>query len=259
MAQSLKSLQKLSKTILAFKDTPQERAKLLAWTFSRDLDSFIEVNVGLDPKNHQRYQLTVDPAYLSLPNRDYYLNATAKMRRFRQAYIEFMQTQQAALQKLGFDYQTQPDKILQIETTLARYNLPLAEAEDLEKIYNPYDWKKFVKTFDFPWEVYFKEIGLKTGRDLIVTQPDYLKKTLKYLKQLPLDQIKQYLIHLLVLRYSSLLSEKIVKVQFDFFHKTLSGQQKMLPLKRRIARQTDAAFSDSLGQTYRQATLPGFP
>ncbi|MYB39722.1 M13 family metallopeptidase [Candidatus Saccharibacteria bacterium] len=225
-------------------------AALLAQTRDWGLDAFFDTYAELDSKNNKRYCLTIDAANLDLPNRDYYLSRQARMKKIRQAYLDFLRRLSAELAELGLKLPLPAESVLEIETFLAGVSWPLHKERDLEKTYNLYNWSELVGKFDFDWPAYCEAVGIKSGCDVIVTQPDCLEKTLAYLTELPAERLRGYLIHKLVLGFAGVINERLAELCFDFFGRILSGTEEMKPPAKRTADSTNQAFCDTLGRAY---------
>ena len=191
-----------------------------------------------------------------MPDRDYYIGRNRQMKAFREAYLSFLRTLAAALEPFGLRSPLAPERILEIETFLARASWPVHQAHDLQKTYNFYDWASFTAKFDFDWVAYCETLGLTPGRDVIVTQPDCLSKSLACLGELGEEELRGYLTHKLLLDFSGLLSEDLAATHFRFFGQTLSGIESMKSLEKRTVESTNGAFADTLGKAYVDRHFP---
>ena len=244
-----RSLATLLETAQAIGAT-NSKAILLGRAANWGIGLFFAMSVNLDSKNNRRYCLNIYPAKLDLPERAYYLSRDAAMQEFRRAYLDFIQNYAQALGKMGFQYSLEPKKILAIETNLAKFSWELHKARDSEKTYNLYTWQAFRQEFSFNWPAYFKLLEIKTNQDIIVSQPSCLKKALRYLENLPINELKGYLTHKLALSLGGLLNEAMVKNYFEFFGKKLLGVEQLKPLKKRVLNSANNTFCDTFGQTY---------
>lgn len=226
------------------------KAAALARLNNLGVDAFFDLDVDLDSKDNERYCLSIDAASLDMPNRDYYLTKHGKMKLFRQAYLEFLKEQTELLTELGADTATEPQQVLETETFLAGASWPLHHARDLQKTYNFYTWEEFCKEFAFDWTSYFKAIGIPAGNDIIVAQPDCLRQTLAFIKELADADFKAYLLHKFVQAFSGLLCERLAEANFNFYSKTVLGVGTLKPLEKRAFEATNRAFCDVFGRQY---------
>ena len=229
---------------------------LLAELFKLRQKVFFRLSVAIDYKDSGRFCLALAPSGLDLLNRDYYLSNNKKIKAIRQGYLDFLEDFESRLSTLGLGYGLRPAEILEIETALAKLNWPLSKARDRIKTYNPYDWAAFNKAFQFDWTAYFKTAGVSIEKDIVVTQPSYLKGVLRYLGELPLPKLRGYLIYKFMLKHSELLNEEMAGVCFDFFDKILGGIKEIKPLEERAAATVNEVFCDVIGQAYARRHFP---
>ena len=235
----------------------EDGSSLLAELFKLNIRGFFTLNANIDLKDSSRFCLAIAPSPLDLPNRDYYLSANEKMKATRLGYLDFLKDYDQKLSELGLASGLQPATILEIETALAELNWPKSKARDRIKTYNPYSWQEFQQAFEFDWPAYFETTGIEIQEKIIVTQPSYLKGALRYLKTLPTQELRGYLMHKFMLRYGSLLSEEMAAARFAFFGKVLAGVRKIKPLKERAAESANEMFCDVIGEAYVKRHFPG--
>ena len=248
-AQSLQTLQALRRELTKLEANQTGLAKLLGLAHSQGLAAIINLDVSINTKDSQRYSLFIDPCDFNLPNRDYYLIKGKRMRRFRAAYLDFLQTYQQLLADQGFPTTISPAEILEIEQQLAKFSWPVHKEANIEKTYNPFSWEAFNETFPFAWSTYF-QFAETPPMDLIVSQPSYLKDSLTYLQSLDFKTVQAYLIFQLGLRYAPLLGEEFFKAEFQFFGVVIGGHQQLESLEHRAARYTNTVLCDVIGQAY---------
>ena len=228
----------------------RQKNGLISWAASRGFHVFFDLDVEIDSKNNRRFCLLFEPSDLDLPDRDYYLNQSKKLKAFRKAYLEFVAAYGKGLAKAGCGFELRPEKILEIETTLAELNWPRHKARDSKKTYNPYDWGEFRRRFKFDWKAYFRAQDIAPPEDLIVSQPSYLRGSLLYLGKLAESDVRMYVGYKLALQLGPLADDGLLKTSFNFFGKTLSGAGRLKPRRQRAARAAGNWFSDTFGRAY---------
>ena len=232
------------------------KAALLATATKWSIASFFEFDADLDNKNNQRYCLHLSPPEFDLPGREYYLSPNKHMKQMRSAYLDFLKKHQQAFQAVGFDYNLEPKRIFALEKSLARASLTVEKACDPEITYNLYSGQDFLLNFDFNWSTYFTMLGLQMPQDIIVTDVDYFKSSLKQLAKMSALEIAEYLIHKLTIDFGSVISDKLHKVQFDFFSKILAGVNRRKPVRQRNLNACNQTFPDTVGRAYVQQYFP---
>ena len=253
---SLSSLQETLATINQTAALDKQKSGLLNTAVELGFYTFFDLDVDLDSKNNSRYCLILDPGGLELPDREYYLSQKNKLKAFRKAYLEFIANYNRIFKQFACQLDWQASKIMEIETTLAQLQWPRHKAYDNKKTYNLYSWQDFEREFKFAWPAYMRAQGLQPPKDLLVSQPSYLRGVLFYLKKLSEDEIRMYLNYKIALRLGSLIDDRLLKTHFDFFGKTLSGARKLKSRQRRAARAVEGYFSDTFGQAYVKRYFP---
>ena len=72
-----------------------------------------------------------------------------------------------------------------------------------------------------------------------------------------MDDLKTYLTWRLLLGSASALPQPFVEENFQFFDKTLNGQQELAPRWKRCVRATDRALGEALGQKFVEVAFSG--
>jgi putative endopeptidase len=123
------------------------------------LASPIDVAIGTDEKNPDRYLADLRQGGLALPDRDYYLNSDAKFKQIRdeyQAHIEKM------LRLAGeSNAATQAREIVALEAKIAGYHWPRAKRRERELTYNLRTLTQVEQQSPaFPWSEFLAPLGL---------------------------------------------------------------------------------------------------
>jgi endothelin-converting enzyme/putative endopeptidase len=108
--------------------------------------------------------------------------------------------------------------------------------------------EKLAPSFD--WHAYFIRLGLPSLASLNVQEPDFFKNLSTQLDHESLAAWKSYLRWHIVHTNARNLSSPFVNENFDFYGKTLSGQEQLAPRWKRCASEVDDALGEALGQAY---------
>jgi len=204
-----------------------------------------------DAKNSERYVLHIYQDGTGMPDRDYYLKNDAESVRVRTAYIEYAR---GLFKILGYskrDSDTATDTLLRIETLLAKASMKKEDARDADKTYH----KMTVATLqreskDINWKEYLRLLGAVEVRDVIVTQPDFVRSVDGLLSKIPLEDWKVYLEWHVANDFSGILTSKLAKHYFSFYGMALSGVKVMKPLWRRVLGAVNSQVGELLGKLY---------
>ena len=188
---------------------------------------------------------------LGLPDRDYYIKKDdEKLMAIRDKYLAHIQTM---LELSGSKTAIEDAKnILELETKIAQIQWTKVENRDPVKTYNRIELNKLNKLApDFAWNDYLIDTGLKDKINyLVVSQPTYIKKLNKILKDTPIKTWQAYFKWRLLSSYSSYLSKPFVDTSFAFYGTTLSGVPQNQTRWKRGVNLVEGALGEALGQLY---------
>src|SRR3954467_534424 len=152
------------------------------------------VGLGIlpDPADPTRYVAAAGQGGLGLPNRDYYLLTGPKYDAIRAAYRAYViQLHQLA----GIpDAEAKADRIVALETALARIQWDPARQRDIKQVYNPMNRAQLaVLAPQFEWPAYLQAAGLGNIDTVIAAEKSAIAETGKMLDSVPLSTWKDYL------------------------------------------------------------------
>ena len=243
----------------------RELAFALGQTLRSDVDALNNTNFhtanlfGLwvapsfnDPEHYTAYLLQ---GGLQLPDREYYLSGSERMRNLRAEYVAHV----AAMLKLaGFSDADQRAKgVVDLERAIAEKHIGLAESEDIHKANNPWSQADFTaKAPGLDWSEYLRGAGLGKQSSFIVWQPSAFAAESALVASVPLDTWKDWLAYHLIEANGGLLPKAFADERFAFFGKVLSGAQQQLPRWQRGVAVVDTFLGDAVGQIYVKKYFP---
>lgn len=202
-----------------------------------------------DAKNSSTNALYLYQSGLTLPDRDYYLEDTEKFSTIRAKYKTYID---ALLTKAGHDNASAAVKnIMAVETAIAKAQWSRVESRNATKRYNKMssiELNKLMGSFD--WSLFATNANLYQVKELIVSQPSYMKAFGKTFKTTSLQAWKDYLTFHLVDGYAELLSQDFVDLNFDFKSKTLSGVEEAQPRWKEAVSTTESVLGEMVGELY---------
>ncbi len=186
-----------------------------------------------------------------LPDRDYYIKDDDRSKKIREEYVQHI------TRMFKLKGESNPEQlasiVMKMETALAKASKPRVELRDQEKNYNRMSMAE-LKTLSpsANWNSYLKNIGLENVNDLIVRQPEFVKRFDQMVKEVPLTEWKTYLSWHLLTTEAGLLNSAFVKEDFYFYNNILNGQTEMKPRWRDVVDNADANMGQIIGQVYVQ-------
>ncbi len=220
-------------------------------------DGFFEFGVGQDEKDSSQQIAEIFQGGISLPDRDYYLVDSKRFTTIRTQYIEHVKK----MFTLAGDTPEQAAKeaaaVMEIETAMAKASTSRTDLRQPENHYHIYKLADFEQTTQaFDWSTYFHEVGIGLFDTLNVATPDYFKALNTLLQNEPIDSWKSYLRWHVLHGQAQDLPTALFNENFDFFGKTLQGQQEPLARWKRCTSATDRALGEAVGQDWVKQNFP---
>ena len=210
---------------------------------------FFGIGVMADLMDSNVNTLYVAQSGLSMGDRDYYVdpeNASIK-----EAYKNYL-VQLFTL--CGYDAEAAAQAAadaLEIEDSLAEVFFSNVEQRDIPAQYNPMTRAEFAKTYDaIDWDVYFAGMGLADADRMIVQQKRVMERVNTLFKTLPLEKIRHYLAAQIIDGGASSLSDDFQTASFEFYGRTMSGQQEQKPRWKRAMSVPNGLLGEAVGEMY---------
>jgi putative endopeptidase len=252
-----KPLQPVLKRIDALSSKDQLATLLSALQSKAGVGAFFRFGASPDQKNSTMMIANVSQGGLSLPDRDYYLEDSDRMKTIRSQYKDYV----TALFKLSGDNDdkaaSEAGSVLAIETALAKASTPRVELRDPDKRYHMEPVSE-LKTLapDFNWTTYISGLDAPSFDHLNIATPDFFKGLNDVITQQNLDSLKSYLRFHALNESASWLSTTYSDLHFGFFQKTLSGQDQQSARWKRCTTATDGALGETVGQDWVKEHFP---
>jgi endothelin-converting enzyme/putative endopeptidase len=215
------------------------------------------VGVGILPdfNDPTRYIAAANQSGLGMPNRDYYLREGAEYDRYRTAYRDFVVT----MHRLAgiADPEVKADAIIALERRIAELHWTPERNRDVRATFNPMTREQLTALApQFNWNDYLQRRGLGTVQTIVARQPTAITGIGQLLDQVPLDTWKDYLAFHFVRSYAQYLPKAFDDAQFNFYGKTLGGQQQQRDRWKRGLALLNNNLGEAVGQIYVQRHFP---
>jgi len=188
---------------------------------------------------------------LGLPDRDSYLKTDDKSKEVRAKYILHIANTFKLLGDAPELAQRKAERVMAMETELARASLSRVDKRDPYKLFHKIDAKGLqALTPGFDWHTYLGEIGQGKQNTFNVTEPAFFKALAKMWKSSDIDATRTYLQWHVARNLSPALASNFDQEHFDFFSKTLRGVQQQPPRWKRCVGLVDRQLGEALGQEF---------
>jgi len=219
--------------------------------------SLFGISVEGDLRENSVNAVYLDPGYIGLPNRDYYLDEDEDTLAIRDAYIA---TSAELLEYLGYDEVTArsaAEAVYALEHSLAAATMTREDEQNFDLFYNPRTLQELTGMYPLmDWDAYLAALGLSAAESLIVTDVGYFEALAGIVADTPVDVLKTYLELELLWSTAGYLSEDIESTVFAFYGGVLNGVTEQLPLDERVLSEVNGSFADAVGQLYVEAYFP---
>ena len=214
-----------------------------------------------DFKNASINIANIDQGGISLPDRDYYLKTDQRSLDLRKNYEQHVANMFDLFGKslnTTWDSKAKAAAVLKFETALAGASMDRVLRRNPESRNHPMTTKDLPDlTPNFQWTAFISDEHTPSFTKINVGNPDFFKKLTGIIEQTSRDDLKTYLTWRLLLRSASALPQRFVQENFQFFGKTLNGQQEIAPRWKRCVRATDRALGEALGQKFVEVAFSG--
>ena len=210
---------------------------------------FFGIGVMADLMDSNTNTLYVAQSGISMGDRDYYVDPqNAKIKEAYRNYLVKLFTlcgyEAAAAETAAAD-------ALEIEDSLAEVYFSNVEQRDLPAQYNPMSRAEFAKAYDaIDWDIYFEGMGLADADRMIVQHKRVMERVNELLKNLPLEKIRHYLAAQIIDGGARSLSDDFQTASFEFYGKTMSGQQEQKPRWKRAMSVPNGLLGEAVGEMY---------
>jgi putative endopeptidase len=247
----LKQLQPDLDRIAALHDK-KDLTALLAHFQLINVNAFFTFGQQQDFKDAQRQIAVVDQGGLGLPERDYYLRTGDAAETTRKQYVSHVAKMLVLTGEPADKAATDAEKIMNLETSLAKDSLDVTSQRDPNKIYHLESVEQLSALAPaIDWPRLFSLTSTPSMTNLNVANPDFFKGLQTLIESTDLDTIKTYLRWQLINSVPGYAMPKAMDEEnFDFFSHKLRGTP-MQPVRwKRCVLATDGALGEALGQVY---------
>jgi putative endopeptidase len=192
---------------------------------------------------------------IELPDRDYYLEQSPHMKQVRAKYIAHMT---AMFRLAGVNNPAQrAQRVLALETAIARSQLALEECEDIHRANNLWQASDFAaKAPGLDWPAFFNSAGLSSQKSLYVWQPTAIVAESALVASTALDTWKDWLTLHALDDNAQYMQRSLDSEWFGFFGTELGGAETQRPRDIRGVRLLNDNLGQAIGKLYAARYFP---
>src|SRR5436853_1829117 len=235
--------------------SPADLARTLARGHHHGWDPLFNLNGTPDFKNSTSSIAAASQGGLGLPDRDYYLRSDSTARTLRAAYLEYV----SRVLQLSGDTPAAADslaqRILALETALARASLTRVERRDPNANYH----KMTLAAADsltphVAWAAFLHDAGAPATGAINIGQPRFFKAADSLITAVPLADWRAYLRWHFARHLAPWLSTPFVDATFRY-QQAVSGVKEQQPRWKRCIQAANFMLGDALGEAYVKETF----
>ncbi|MBN2280517.1 MAG: hypothetical protein JXQ65_08055 [Candidatus Marinimicrobia bacterium] len=189
---------------------------------------------------------------LGLPDKDYYLEETGRAPEIRKQYGQHITKMFLLVDYSEADAQAAAEKIMALETRLAKVTMARAEMRNPLVLVNKMELAKLDHDIcpNFHFTKFFETIGLGDPGIVNVIPSPFFTEVSAMIHDIPVAQWKLYLKWELLNSSAGFLSEDFVQQDFEFYSKFLNGQLEMAPRWKTVSGVVNGSLGELVGEIY---------
>jgi putative endopeptidase len=213
--------------------------------------------VDLDEKDSSRHMIRFYQAGLTLPDREYYLDDSEKMREIREAYKQHMARVYDHFPELASSVDELQSVLYEFEHDLAEVSRSSTDLRDIEGNYHKVTFDELKQAYSaIDWDAYALALGWKPSDSTSVDQPEFMKYVNEQLATRSLENWKTYLKWQVIMACYSKVSSELADLRFEFFGRILSGTKEPLPRWKQVVHAIDSIMGQAAGRLYVERHFP---
>jgi predicted metalloendopeptidase len=234
--------------------TPADIAQLMGRPDLR-LTAPLELSTTSDERDPDHYMVTITQSGLGLPDRDYYLKDEPVYKELREKYAAHIER----LLKLAGDSDAanSAKSVVELETRIASAHWPPAKRRERDLTYNPHTREELASFAPgLPWPALLAGAGLETQPRFIVRESDAVQKLAVLFNEVPVQRWQTYLRYHYLVGNADVLPKAFDDEVFDFYRRTLHGQQEQRARWKRAVAAVDLGLGEAAGELYVKRYFP---
>ena len=210
-----------------------------------------QLSIERDERHSDRYAVHLYQGGLGLPDRDYYFDTDARMRRLRQEYVRHVARMFRLLGASAGPAEAHAATVMAIETELAKASRKLEDLRDPVKNYHAMTPESLERvTPSIRWRQHLADGGMAQVDRMVVGQPEFFLEVEAALGRHSIEDWKTYLRWHLVHSYAAEAGGRFDAENFRFYGSILNGVAEQRPRWKRVLDFEEQYLGQAVGQLY---------
>ncbi len=223
----------------------------IATEHTQGIGPLFSFGISPDDKNVTKEICQFGQGGLGMPGREYYYDKDERTVKIREAYKVYIPKMLVLMGEDSVTAKKDAADIYNLEMMLAGASMTRVEMRDPYKLYNKFSIAEIDKvTPGLEWKSLLTNLKVNGQDSVIVGMPKFFTEVSKDMKSVSIETWKKYLKFHLVNDLSRYLSSAFDTTHFDFYGRTMHGQQEQEPRWKRIMQVVDGSIGELLGQMY---------
>ena len=219
-----------------------------------DVNSIVSGWVDVDAKDIENYIFYVSQSGLGMARANY-LDEGEDFDRYRAGYVDMLETMLTAS---GADNaRARAEAVMTFETAMAKVHWEPKKRRQRDLTYNKMttaEMKSFMS--GFPMTEMLTALGLDGQEAFVIREKDAIQNSAMLFGQTSVDVLKDYMTAHLISSNSAYLPKRIDEASFEFYGKTLRGQEVQRDRWKRAVSQIDGYMGEMVGKVYVDKHFP---
>lgn len=222
---------------------------------SLGLSAPVSPSIYIDAKKNDEYIVYISQSGLGLPNRNAYFEKGEKAQGIRNAYIDYMAT---LLAEAGVENnERRARQLMRFQTDLAEGHWEPVKRRNRDLTYNKMNRAELNELAPgMMFDTMLEELGLGDQQTVIVREKSAIENAGKVFAETPVGLLKDYMIVSLLNNHSAFLPARIDDANFEFYGKTLRGQEEQRPRWKRAVAAVNGTLGEVVGKVYVEKHFP---
>jgi putative endopeptidase len=194
---------------------------------------------------------------LGMPDRDYYLDGSARMADFRSQYEAHVARTFELAGTPAADAKARAARVMALEKKIAQRHWSAVDSREVTKANNPWARSDFARRAPgMDWPAFFDAASLAGQNDFIVWQPSAFTGLSQLVASEPIEAWRDYLAFHVIEDAAAVLPKAFVDESFAFNQKALSGVPENRERWKRAVDSTNTALGWAVGKLYVERYFP---
>lgn len=205
--------------------------------------------VYIDAKQNDEHIVYITQSGLGLPNRNAYFDEGERADEIRAGYVNYMATM---LTEAGVDNaEDRAQAVMNFETALAENFWEPVKRRNRDLTYNKMSMDDLAEMAPgMPWQRVFDNLGIGDVEEVIVRENTAVDAAADVFAETSVDVMADYLTVSLLGGHAAYLPAAIDDARFEFYGKTLRGQEEQRPRWKRGVAQVNGTLGEVVGKVY---------